>query len=242
MRLGNCPQFDIIWKNLSVRHHIEIFAGLKGIPRRKIGVEARSIATAVGLGASNVYEQEAGKMPGGMRRRLSMAMSLIGSPSVILLDEPSTGLDPSTRNSIWSLVNSFATEERSIIITTHMMLGADVLLNRIAIMSKGKLKVVGTQQHLKDRYGSGYLLQLNLIESTPENMERFLSFARRHHQDAILKNKLAKTIRIQLPNDVGIIKVFNALYSPDCLSEGGINQFLLSQSSLEDVFISTNEC
>ena len=84
-----------------------------------------------------------------MRRRLSIAISLVGSPRVVNLDEPTTGLDPSTRHEIWGLVSSFASPERAVIITTHQMIEADTLCSRIAIISKGKLKVVGTQQHLK---------------------------------------------------------------------------------------------
>ena len=103
----------------------------------------------MGLGAPDVYIRPSGQLSGGMRRRLSIAVSLIGSPSVVNLDEPTTGLDPSTRHEIWSLVRSFATPERAIIITTHYMLEADVLCSRIALISKGNRKVIGNQQHLK---------------------------------------------------------------------------------------------
>lgn len=113
-RLGNCAQFDVIWRGQSVQTHLEFFARLKGLPKRQVQDIALSIAKAVGLGAPEVYRRSAGALSGGMRRRLSIAMSLIGAPSVLLLDEPSTGLDPSTRNSIWGLVSSFATDERAI--------------------------------------------------------------------------------------------------------------------------------
>jgi len=119
-QLGNCPQFDCVWTNQSVRRHLEFYARLKGI--KNPTKAAHEIATAVGLGAPEVYPRASGNLSGGMRRRLSIAVSLIGSPNTLLLDEPTTGLDPSTRNDIWSLVSSFATSERAIIITTHMML------------------------------------------------------------------------------------------------------------------------
>ena len=85
------------------------------------------------------------------------------SKSDLIFSSFNTGLDPSTRNEIWSLVSSFATPERAIIITTHMMIEADALCSRIAIVAKGSLKVVGTQQHLKDNYGSGYLLHVSHV-------------------------------------------------------------------------------
>ncbi len=90
-RLGNCSQFDIVWKGQSVQRHLEFFAALKGLPRREIPRIARATASVVGLGSDAVYRRNAGSLSGGMRRRLSIGMSLIGSPSVIILDEPTTG-------------------------------------------------------------------------------------------------------------------------------------------------------
>ena len=130
------------------------------------------------------------------------------------------GLDPSTRNEIWSLISSFASPERAVIITTHLMIEADTLCNRIAIVSNGRLKVIGTQQHLKvsfclpfwtqpfyaltfptivsglkNNYGSGYLLQLNLLRSNEESIDLALGFVKDHiHDDARIVIRQAKTI------------------------------------------------
>jgi len=123
-----------------------------------------------------------------------------------------------------------------------MMLEADTLCSRIAIMSQGKLKVIGTQQTLKDRYGSGYQLQVNLTNSSAEHREKALDFVKRRiHPDAELQNQQAKTLRITLPRDINLSKIFSVLYSPEMGSEGCINQFLLSQSSLEDVFLNLGD-
>merc|ERR1712183_627501 len=150
-----------------------------------------------------------------------------------------TGLDPSTRSSIWELVNSFANHDRSTIITTHMMVEADTLCNRIAIIAEGQLKVVGTQQHLKNKFGSGYLLQLNMTKSNKKNVKKAMKFVKKRiHPEAVLTTQQAKTLHINLPREsLDLQKVFAALYSHDASSTGCINQFLLSQSSLEDVFV-----
>ena len=238
-RLGSCPQFDVVWPQLTVKQHLEFFSALKGLPRKETKAIAFALAQAVGLGTEEAYNRRAGDLSGGMRRRLSMAISLVGAPDVLLLDEPSTGLDPSTRNSIWGLVHSFATPERALIITTHMMIEADTLCNRIAIMAHGKLKVVATQQHLKNKFGNGYLLQLNLLKGDEE--DRAMAFVRENvDENAILQSKQAKTLYIVLPHscELDLKRVFRALYSPEAATEGGVNQFLLSQSSLEDVFLS----
>lgn len=122
-----------------------------------------------------------------------------------------------------------------------MMLEADTLCNRIAIISKGKLVVVATQQRLKDKFGSGYLLQLNLVKSTDENQATAMDFVRKElHNGATLQTKQAKTLHINLPRDLNLKRAFAALYTPTIRPEC-INQFLLSQSSLEDVFIALGD-
>jgi ABC-type multidrug transport system ATPase subunit len=241
-RLGNCAQFDVVWSNQSVQRHLEFFAALKGLPKSEIKTTARAVANAVGLGSNEVYARHAGSLSGGMRRRLSIGMALIASPSVVILDEPTTGLDPSTRSSIWSLISSFASNHRSMIITTHLMIEADTLCNRIAIVARGKLVVVGTQQHLKNKFGDGYILQLNLVHSSLEHQERAMNFVRKYlHEDARLGIRQAKTLHVNLPRNIKLERVFRALYSEKRTTEGGINQFLLSQSSLEDVFVSLGD-
>lgn len=118
-------------------------------------------------------------------------------------------------------MSSFATPERAIIITTHMMLEADVLCSRIAIVAKGALKVVGSQQHLKDKYGSGYLLQVNLAQDNAQTIDSLLLFIKENiHEEAKIVTKQAKTIHINLPRDVSIQKIFSCLYSESATSEG----------------------
>jgi ABC-type multidrug transport system ATPase subunit len=90
-RLGNCPQFDVIWPKVTVKEHLVFFAKMKGLPRDKVQEACQSIASAVGLGAVEVYNRNAGALSGGMRRRLSIAISLLGAPSCLVLDEPTTG-------------------------------------------------------------------------------------------------------------------------------------------------------
>lgn len=237
-RLGNCPQFDIVWPKVTVQQHLEFFFGLKGMPKAQVREAARQLAEAVGLGEVG-FDRHAGKLSGGMRRRLSLAMSLIGAPHVLLLDEPTTGLDPSTRNNIWNLVHSFANPERAIVITTHMMLEADALSNRIAIMKKGKLKVIGSAQTLKDRFGEGYTLQLNLMHDNDADRDQALAFVKQQvHPDAYIIGKQGKTFKLKLPKEgLELTRVFSAMYSPASKEQGRINQFLLSQATLEDIFI-----
>mmetsp|Transcript_5689 Transcript_5689/g.9775 ORF Transcript_5689/g.9775 Transcript_5689/m.9775 type:complete len:138 (+) Transcript_5689:2393-2806(+) len=95
-----------------------------------------------------------------MKRRLSVAISLVSDPRVIYLDEPTTGLDPENRRQIWNIISSIK-GKTSIILTTHSMEEADVLCNRIAIVNNGILRCLAPQVRLKSLYGGGYNLQIN---------------------------------------------------------------------------------
>jgi ABC-type multidrug transport system ATPase subunit len=98
-----------------------------------------------------------------MRRRLSIAISLVSNPKIIFLDEPSTGLDPETRRQLWNILQDCKKDkDRAMVLTTHSMEEADVLCNRIGIVNQGVLKCVGSQTRLKNLYGGGYHLQINV--------------------------------------------------------------------------------
>ena len=123
-----------------------------------------------------------------------------------------------------------------------MMIEADTLCDRIAIVADGKLVVVGTQQHLKDKFGDGYVLQLNLVHNSPEHLERAMAFVRtRLHPEARLTSRQVKTLHFNLPRNINLETLFKGLYSKERITEGCINQFLLSQASLEDVFITLGD-
>jgi ABC-type multidrug transport system ATPase subunit len=96
-----------------------------------------------------------------MKRRLSLAIAAVGDPKIILLDEPTTGLDPKVRAQVWELVQRLK-RGRSIILTTHSMEEADVLADRLCVVVKGRMKCVGSPFQLKKTYGEGHRLAINL--------------------------------------------------------------------------------
>jgi len=103
-QLGVCPQFDCVWPDLTVRHTLEFYAAVKGVAGDRIRGAVQRSAEKVGLDGDS-FSMAAGKLSGGQRRRLSIAISLLGDPDVIFLDEPTTGLDPENRawSSLFSL-------------------------------------------------------------------------------------------------------------------------------------------
>lgn len=104
--------------------------------------------------------------------RLSVAISAIGDPKIIFMDEPTTGLDPVHKREVWHLIESIR-KERVILLTTHSMEEADVLASRIAIMSGGKLRCLGNSLHLKSTYGTGY--RINALLKSTDMFQPFVS-------------------------------------------------------------------
>ncbi|GCA65319.1 ABC transporter A, ABCA, partial [Kipferlia bialata] len=122
--MGMCPQFDVVWGKLSCRDHLLFYARLKGVPRHILRQHVADLLEAVNLTVS--ADVPAGALSGGMRRRLSVAIALCGRPSIVYLDEPTTGLDPASRRSLWNIILSMR-KSRAMLLTTHSMEEADAL-------------------------------------------------------------------------------------------------------------------
>ena len=163
--LGICPQHDRVYDDLTVEQHLTFYARLKGVARKKERALVQRSAEMVGLDGDN-FRKLASTLSGGTRRRLSIANSLIGNPRIWLLDEPTTGLSAEARREVWAIVSKQKAYGRCIVITTHSMEEADTLCSRIGIVCDGQLQAVGTQSHLKHKYGEGFKLTLNLTADT----------------------------------------------------------------------------
>ena len=131
---GVCPQFDTVWHDLTVQQHLEFYSRVKGIESSAAHIAARSVAMKVGLDG-DPYGKLASSLSGGMRRRLSIAIALIGNPDIVFFDEPTTGLDPETRRQLWDIIKREQSDGRCVIITTHSMEEADALCSRIGCAS-----------------------------------------------------------------------------------------------------------
>lgn len=159
--IGVCPQFDILWPELTVEEHLYFYARLKGVqPDKEDEVVSKAISEVFLDKFRDFKTQE---LSGGMRRRLSVAISLVGNPKIIFLDEPSTGLDPENRRQLWDILSQ-SKGKRALVITTHSMEEADVLCSRIGIISHGKLRCIGNQTHLKNKFTGGYQLFVNCYQ------------------------------------------------------------------------------
>ena len=106
----------------------------------------------------------AGTYSGGNKRKLSVAIAMIGNPPVVFLDEPSTGMDPEARRFMWNVISRISRERKlsSVILTTHSMEEAEALATKMGIMVNGNLQCLGTSQHIKNKFGGGYEIEVKL--------------------------------------------------------------------------------
>lgn len=148
-RLGVCPQFDAV-DQMTVLEHLEFYGGVRGVADRRRNAE--HIVRAVGLG--QFADRMAAKLSGGNLRKLSLGIALTGNPEVLLLDEPSSGMDPLAKRTMWATLAHFV-PRRSILLTTHSMEEADHLASRVGVLATRMLDL-GTTDHLRGKHGHGF--------------------------------------------------------------------------------------
>lgn len=168
--MGVCPQFDVLWGELSGREHLQIYGSVKGVKWSRVRAEADELLEKVKL--THAALQRSSAYSGGMKRRLSVAIALLGDPKIVYLDEPTTGMDPISRRYVWDIIQA-AKVGRAIVLTTHSMEEADILGDRIAIMARGQLRCLGTSLRLKQKFGSGYQIAVSVSPGTgaPPSLE-----------------------------------------------------------------------
>ena len=170
-KLGVCPQHDVLFDLLTPEEHLDIFCDFKGVDPKLKKEEIKKMLIDV-----DVYhhkDTEAEHLSGGSRRKLSVAIALIGGSQFVLLDEPTAGMDLSARRKLWNMLKSYK-HNRIIILTTHYMDEADILGDRIGIMTGGKLICLGSSLFLKHRFGVGYNLTMVKLNKEPNTeIERY---------------------------------------------------------------------
>ena len=171
-KIGVCPQDLVIWGGLTCEENIALIGDMYEVPRNVLKEGIKQLLHDLIL--SDKTKTLASQLSGGMKRRLNLAMALIHDPEIVVLDEPSAGLDPQSRLILWEYIHSLSKEKgKTIILTTHLMEEADRLSDRIAIMDRGKLLILDTPESLKKKIGRGDVVEIQL--SNPEMNEKVVS-------------------------------------------------------------------
>ncbi|XP_064640640.1 cholesterol transporter ABCA5-like isoform X2 [Lineus longissimus] len=238
--LGYCPQHDPLWEDVTLEEHIKCYAAIRGVPNENIATLTKFFLESLKL--EDHSKKVAKSLSGGTKRKLCYILSMLGNPQVVLLDEPSTGMDPKSKRFLWNTISGmFAGSEKGAILTTHYMDEADVLCSRVGIMVNGLLQCIGSTQHLKGKYGSGYILALKVNASIPTRLEELKGqlhdFVIEHFPHAVLVEGFGNMVTYKILKDdiQSLAKVFAAL--EDGKSRMSIEEYSFSQSTLEQVFL-----
>ncbi|KAM0438528.1 hypothetical protein ACHAPT_001277 [Fusarium lateritium] len=156
-KLGYCPQKNVLWDELTVEEHIHVFDGIKNTRRRSSATQIKRLIEGCDL--SKKKSTCAKALSGGQKRKLQLALMLVGDSTVCCVDEVSSGVDPLSRRKLWDILLA-ERGRRTILLTTHFLDEADLLADRLAILSHGSLKASGTSVELKQTLGLGYRIHV----------------------------------------------------------------------------------
>ena len=241
-----CPQHNVLYDELSPSEHLHLYSVIKGEPSYRIEYDIGLMLDKLQLTKkSNVPSSQ---LSGGMKRKLNLAIALIGSSKIVILDEPTSGMDTEARRQVWNLLLE-ARRSKTILLSTHYLEEADVTADRIVIISKGAVHCYGTPVFLKNSFGTGYQLRVQKsVDFTLKNRENLDTFIKKHFKNSkrysesqgeviYLLNGSADTSCSEMVTDGTFFNFFSEFEKLKSLQSYNINHFGISVTTLEDVFL-----
>ncbi|KAM9597862.1 ATP-binding cassette sub-family A member 6 [Trichechus inunguis] len=226
---GVCPQFNVQVDILTVKENLRLFAKIKGIQSQEVEQEVQRILLELDM--QNIQDNLAKNLSEGQKRKLTFGIAILGEPQILLLDEPTAGLDPFSRHQVWNFLKERKTDH-VILLSTNFTDEADILADRKVIMANGRLKCAGSSLFLKRKWGLGYHLSLYRNEAC--DPEKITSFINHHIPDAKLKTESKEKLVYTLPLER--TSVFPDLFSDlDKCSGEGVVSYDVSMSTLSEV-------
>ncbi|XP_036597535.1 ATP-binding cassette sub-family A member 3-like [Trichosurus vulpecula] len=230
--LGLCPQHDLLFDYLTVAEHLYFFAMLKGFSKKKLKSEIDHM-----LSIFNLEEKRnsfSNSLSGGMKRKLSISIALVGDSKVVMLDEPTSGMDLISRRATWNLLQQ-QKSSRTILLTTHHMDEADLLGDRIAIMAKGDLQCCGSSLFLKHKYGAGY--HLIMVKEPQCKIKKISQLIYQYVPNATMESNVGAELSFILPkeNAERFEQLFTELEQNQ--QKLGISSYGTSVTTMEEVFL-----
>ncbi|GFR10884.1 ATP-binding cassette sub-family A member 3 [Trichonephila clavata] len=230
--LGVCPQHNVLFDTLTVEEHLKIYAAMKGVQWGNLNAEITQVLNILKL--SEKRNELIKNLSGGMKRKLSLGIAIVGGSKVLFLDEPTSGMDVEARRSVWDALLEIR-HTRTIILTTHYMEEADILGDRIAIMAEGEIQCCGSPMYLKQKFGTGY--HLHVVKNSDFDLQGLRSLLQKYIPEASIRNELEKEISFSLTSDTGgaFGDLFEELESKK--QKLGVISFGITVTTMEDVFL-----
>ena len=220
-RLGVVPQEDTLDMELTVRDNLWIYGRYFGIPRATVRERTERLLEFVQLSDRGDSRVEA--MSGGMKRRLTIARSLINEPELLLLDEPTTGLDPQARHVVWERLFRLKQQGVTLVLTTHYMDEAEQLCDRLVVMDRGRIAAEGSPRHLIETHSTREVVELRFAVDAAVPTAQLEGIASRVEQ---LPDR---TLLYVDDGDAAVAEVNRRGIAPESV--------LVRRSTLEDVFL-----
>ncbi|XP_048861944.1 glucosylceramide transporter ABCA12 isoform X2 [Brienomyrus brachyistius] len=233
IQIGYCPQVDALDDLLTAEEHLYFYACIRGIARREMDQEVNHLLRRLEL---NYHKKKtSGSYSCGTRRKLSTAIALIGHPQILLLDEPSSGMDPRSKRHLWKVISEEVKGKCAVVLTSHSMEECEALCTRLAIMVNGQFRCLGSLQHIKHRFGSGFTVKMYLALAS-NNVEFITNFMQLHFPSTYLKDQHSAMVEYHVPvAPGGVAYIFDQLESNKIALQ--IKHFSVSQTTLDEVFI-----
>ncbi|XP_072571334.1 uncharacterized protein abca12 isoform X2 [Paramormyrops kingsleyae] len=233
IQIGYCPQVDALDDLLTAEEHLYFYACIRGIARREMDQEVNHLLRRLEL---NYYKKKTSSSYScGTRRKLSTAIALIGHPQILLLDEPSSGMDPRSKRHLWKVISEEVKGKCAVVLTSHSMEECEALCTRLAIMVNGQFRCLGSLQHIKHRFGSGFTVKMYLALAS-SNVEFITDFMQLHFPSTYLKDQHSAMVEYHVPvAPGGVAYIFDQLESNKIALQ--IKHFSVSQTTLDEVFI-----
>ncbi|XP_051020674.1 ATP-binding cassette sub-family A member 13 [Acomys russatus] len=240
--LGVCPQQDILLDNLTVREHLMLFGSIKAPWWTKKELQQQVNKTLDEVELTQHQHKPARVLSGGMKRKLSIGIAFMGMSKTVVLDEPSSGVDPCSRRSLWDILLKYR-EGRTIIFTTHHLDEAEMLSDHVAVLQQGRLRCCAPPAGLKETYGQGLTLtltrQLSVLErQEPNDLARVTSLIQVYIPQAFLKDSSQRELTYAIPKDAD-----KTCFKGLCQALDQNLQYLhltgygISDTTLEEVFL-----
>lgn len=227
-RISLTGQYASIDEDLTGVENLVLISRLMGYSRREAKARANELLSAFNL--TEAAKRQVKNYSGGMRRRIDIAASIVVTPDLLFLDEPTTGLDPRSRNQVWDIVRALTQVGTTVLLTTQYLEEADQLADRIAVINKGKIIAEGTSGELKASVGSG-TLHVRLLD--PSERERAVAILEKRLGAALHETADVSALIAQLEEPSLAAEALNDLIRENI----GVSDFSLGQPSLDEVFL-----
>ena len=253
--VGYCPQRDALFESLSAREHLLFYGALRGLSNEESADAAARVAAAVGLEPA-VAVRPAREYSGGNKRALAVAIALMGDPACVLLDEPSTGMDPRARRRLWrALASASKAAGVAFVLTSHSMEEAEAVCGRVGLVEAGTLKHVGDVDAWRAALGTGHALEMRLRDASPARRDAVARFARETFRARRNGNRKPETaeadeedvvpcvcddsraglVKCRVPRAVPLSFVFQQMEAHrDAL---GVEEYQVGAATLEETFL-----